>query len=128
MGEPNRQRSKQELDFIERVRKATRKLPGVDVSIDGFGHTTFKVGKKSFVLVGGGNDGNEGSISIKADPTTQASLVKHGPYVRTPYIGQHGWVSLFGYVKIDWKQVAELIEDAYRLAAPKKLLKELDGE
>ena len=31
-------------------------------------------------------------------------------------------------LKIDWKQVGELIEDAYRLAAPKKLLKQLDGE
>jgi predicted DNA-binding protein (MmcQ/YjbR family) len=125
MGEHHRTPSARELKLIEQVRKATRKLPGVDVGIDGFGHTTFKVGKKSFVLVGAGH-GDEGSMSIKADPTTQASLVKRGPYVRTPYIGQHGWVSVFGDADIDWSEVTELIEDAYRLAAPKKLLKQLD--
>ena len=126
MGEPNRKRSARELEIIAKGRAATRKLPGVEVGIDGFGHTTFKAGKKSFVMIGGGYD-NEGSLSIKSDHTTQAALIKQGPYIKTPYIGQHGWVSLFGDMKIDWDEVAELVEDAYRLAAPKKLLKELEA-
>lgn len=116
----DRERSDRELDMIERVKKICAKLPQVEVVIDGFGHTTFKVSKKSFVLVGGGHDSN-GSMSIKADPDTQRVLVKRGPYVRTPYIGQHGWVTIFGDARIDWNEIAELVTDAFNLAAPKRL-------
>jgi predicted DNA-binding protein (MmcQ/YjbR family) len=116
----DRKRSKRELDMIERIRSMCASLPEVDVVVDGFGHTTFKVAKKSFVLVGGGHDDN-GSISIKSDLDTQEALVKRGPYVRTPYIGQHGWITLFGNSKIDWTEVEELVRDGFNHAAPKRL-------
>ncbi|MGQ0813507.1 MAG: MmcQ/YjbR family DNA-binding protein [Gemmatimonadota bacterium] len=114
-----------ELKLIEKMKKIASKLPEVDVGIDGFGHTTFKVAKKSLVLIGGGANGG-GSISIKADVTTQQALIKRGPWVRTPYIGQHGWVTAWGDAKLDWNEVADLLEDAYRLSAPQRLLKQLD--
>ena len=116
----DRVRSRRELELIEKVKEICAPLPEVDVIIDGFGHTTFKVAKKSFVLVGAGHN-DEGSMSIKADHDTQQALIKRGPYVRTPYIGQHGWFTLFGDAKIDWSEVQELIIDAYNMAAPKRL-------
>jgi predicted DNA-binding protein (MmcQ/YjbR family) len=117
-----RQRSKNEMDMIARVRAICDELPQVDVVVDGFGHTTFKVSKKSFVLVGGGHGQDEnGSISIKSDPDTQEALVKRGPYVRTPYIGQHGWITIFGSERIDWSEIEDLVRDGYNLAAPKRL-------
>ncbi|MEX2531653.1 MAG: MmcQ/YjbR family DNA-binding protein [Gemmatimonadota bacterium] len=87
--------------------------------IDGFGHTTFKVRKKSFVIAGMGEDG--AAISIKSDPTTQSHLIRRGPYYRTPYIGQHGWVSVADSLSQDWTEIEDLIVDAYRSAAPKRL-------
>ena len=126
MGDIDRERSPTELKLIEKTKKLASKLPEVDVSIDGFGHTTFKVGKKSLVLIGGGEDGN-GSISIKADTDTQRALIKRGPWIRTPYIGQHGWVTAWGDAKLDWKEIAVLLEDAYRASAPKRLLRHLSG-
>jgi hypothetical protein len=124
----DRVRSPQELKLIEKMKKICAKLPEVDVGVDGFGHTTFKVGKKSLVLIGGGHAGDEGrgSLSVKADPTTQQMLIKRGPWIRTPYIGQHGWVTAWGDDKLDWNQVAELVRDAWRASAPKRLLKMLD--
>ena len=116
----DRVRTARELEMIANVKNICASLREVDVVIDGFSHTTFKVAKKSFVLVGGGNH-DEGSLSIKADHDTQQALIKRGPYVRTPYIGQHGWVSLFGDAIIDWDEVAELVVDAYNIAAPKRL-------
>jgi predicted DNA-binding protein (MmcQ/YjbR family) len=120
MAAPDRERGEAELEFIQRVTAICKTLPEVNVGIDGFGHTTFKVGTKSFVLIGGGH-GDEGSMSIKSDRDTQEMLIKRGPYVRTPYIGQHGWVTAFGDAKLDWAQVEELIRDAFNLAAPKRL-------
>lgn len=101
-------------------------LPEVVEEIDGFGHTTFRVGKKSFVIAGTGEKG--GAISIKSDPATQEVLVRRGPYYRTPYIGQHGWVSIERPLDHDWAEVEDLIVDGYRRAAPKRLLKQLPNE
>jgi predicted DNA-binding protein (MmcQ/YjbR family) len=101
------------------LRAVCARLPEVEEVIDGFGHTTFKVRKKSFVIAGMGEEGE--AISIKADPVSQELLVRHGPYYRTPYIGQHGWVSIAHPLEHDWPEVEELIADAYRLAAPRRL-------
>jgi predicted DNA-binding protein (MmcQ/YjbR family) len=116
----DRERSKHELAIIAKVKKIAARLPEVDIVIDGFGHTTFKVAKKPFVMIGGGDDGR-GSLSVKADPDTQAALIKRGPWVRTPYIGQHGWVTLMGDVKYDWEQIEDLVTDAFQRVAPARL-------
>lgn len=105
--------------LLSALRRATARLPEVQEVIDGFGHTTFKVRKKSFVIAGMGEDGS--TISIKSDPTTQSHLIQRGPYYRTPYIGQHGWVSVADPLRQDWTELEDLIVDAYRSAAPKRL-------
>ena len=124
MGERDREPFPREKELIRRVRALTAGLPEVRAERDGFGHTTFRVGKRSFVMIGGGH--GDGSMSIKADLPSQSFLVRRGPYERTPYIGQHGWVSVWGHQELDWTEIAELIRDAYRLVAPKRLLRTLD--
>ena len=111
--------------LLKALRKVCVSLPEVDEEVDGFGHTSFRVRKKSFVIAGMGEQGM--SISIKSDPTNQALLIERGPYYRTPYIGQHGWVTLDDPLDQDWSEIGELIVDAYRLAAPKSLAKLLPG-
>ena len=103
--------------LLGELRRITARLPEVEELVDGFGHTTFKVRKKSFVIAGMGEDGY--ALSIKSDPTTQSHLIKRGPYYRTPYIGQHGWVSVAEPLRQDWTELDDLIVDAYRRAAPK---------
>lgn len=107
--------------LLAALREACATLPEVREEIDGFGHTTFRVGRKSFLIAGMGEEGE--AISLKADHESQAALVRRGPYYRTPYIGQHGWVSLAEPLGRHWAEVRELIVDAYRLAAPKRLAK-----
>jgi predicted DNA-binding protein (MmcQ/YjbR family) len=107
--------------LLAALRSACAHLPEVSEEVDGFGHSSFRVRKKSFVIAGMGEDG--AAVSIKADPETQAALIRRGPYYRTPYIGQHGWVSIANPLQHDWAEVAELIVDGYRRAAPKRLAK-----
>jgi predicted DNA-binding protein (MmcQ/YjbR family) len=107
--------------LLAALRDVCTRLPEAAEHVDGFGHTTFRVRKKSFVIAGMGEDGD--AISIKADPVTQAMLVRRGPYYRTPYIGQHGWISIADPLRQDWSEITELIVDGYRLAAPKRLSK-----
>jgi predicted DNA-binding protein (MmcQ/YjbR family) len=110
--------------LLAALRKACAKLPEVEELIDGFGHTTFRVRRKSFVIAGMGETGT--AISIKADPITQAALVRRGPYYRTPYIGQHGWVSVDNPLAHDWSEIEELIVDGYRRAAPRTLARQVE--
>lgn len=105
--------------LLAALREVCAALPEVEEVVDGFGHTTFKVRKKSFLIAGMGEEGD--AISIKSDPATQDLLVRRGPYYRTPYIGQHGWVSVAGPLDHDWDEIRELIADGWRLAAPKRL-------
>ena len=125
MGHASYEPSGREREIIDRVREMCRSIPEVAQERDGFGHTVFKVRKKTFVMIGSWDDG-QGSLSIKADLTTQDLLVKRGPWIRTPYIGQHGWVTVRGNDELDWEEVEQLVRDAYRLAAPKKLAAQLE--
>ncbi len=104
--------------LLAALRRVTGKLEGVTEVIDGFGHTTFKASQKSFVIAGMGETGT--AISIKSDLVTQDALIRRGPYYRTPYIGQHGWVSIDAPLSHDWSEVEELIADGYGLVASKR--------
>ena len=125
MHEADRPATPGEQKILKQLRRICARLPEVVEARDGFGHFTFRVGKRSFVIVGAGEDGH-GSMSIKADLYTQDRLIRAGGYERTPYIGQHGWVSLAPGAEPDWSEVEELVIDGYRHAAPKRLLKQLD--
>jgi predicted DNA-binding protein (MmcQ/YjbR family) len=124
MDAPKQVRSATGLKILERIRKLCGRLPEVSEVIDGFGHTSFRVRKKSFLIVG--EDEGEASLAIKSDPVNQEVLVRRGAFVRTPYIGQHGWVSVKNTRSMDWTLIEELIVDAYRSAAPARLVKLLD--
>jgi hypothetical protein len=44
-----------------------------------------------------------------------------------PYVGYRGWVGVRLDIETDWAQIEEIVEDAYRAVAPKKLIAELDA-
>lgn len=120
----DRIRSKAGLALVAKVRGLCGDYPGVTEEIDKFGHTSFRVAKKPFIIIGESEE--TVTLNIKADPGTQAILIKQGAFYRTPYIGQHGWVGIDAPGAGKWKQLAELIEDAYRSAAPPKLRAQFD--
>jgi len=43
-----------------------------------------------------------------------------------PYVGPSGWVGM-RVEKPDWEMVESLLEEGYRMVAPKRALKQLDG-
>lgn len=124
MHDRNREPHELEQALIDGVDRVAAELPEVERLRDGFGHTVFKVRKKSFVMIGEGH--GRGSLSIKSDLTTQDLLVCRGPWIRTPYIGQHGWVTVWGDDPFDWEEIDGLVRDAYRLAAPRRLAERME--
>lgn len=125
MGDSNRQLTAGEQAVLARLRRIYETLPGVTEERDKFGHVALKVGKKTLAMLGLADD--RPSLGIKTDLATQAALIKRKDFHKTPYVGQHGWVSTEGTVRqLDWKAIEEILVDTYRGVAPKKLLKEFD--
>jgi hypothetical protein len=64
-----------------------------------------------------------------APPGVQAELVEQEPhrFFRPPYVGGRGWIGVRIDTEPDWDEVAEIIADAYRMVAPRKLLALLDA-
>ncbi|MFB5197197.1 MmcQ/YjbR family DNA-binding protein [Neobacillus sp. KR4-4] len=109
-------------DTIETVRKICLSLPEAVEHIDGFGHNTFKINGKSFVISGENKKGF--GLSFKSDRETQELLLQKEHYYKTPYIGQHGWVSIQNPAEENWDELTDLIQEAYLRAAPKRLVKQ----
>ena len=88
---------------------------------------TFRVREKIFVKVGG--DQRERTIWCKARPGVQEMLVSadRTRFFIPPYLGGRGWVGIHLHGAVDWGEVADLIEESYRLIAPKQLIKQLDA-
>ncbi|MFD2611764.1 MmcQ/YjbR family DNA-binding protein [Paenibacillus gansuensis] len=109
------------LELLSKVRTAAQVYPEVTEAVDGFGHTSFRVKNKPFIMLGASENGM--SCSIKTSPETQSMLLQGNVYTRTPYIGQHGWVTVYLSERTDWKELKDLIEEAYHRTAPPKLRK-----
>lgn len=109
------------VDMLERVRRVCLALPEATEIIDGFGHNTFKINGKSFVISGESEKGFR--LSFKSDRETQALLLQKEYFFKTPYIGQHGWVSIENPEPENWDELSDLIQEAYLRAAPKRLVK-----
>lgn len=107
--------------MLDNVRNICLALPEAVEHIDGFGHNTFKINGKSFVISGESKEGF--SLSFKSDRETQELLLQKEKFFKTPYIGRHGWVSIQNSDREDWDEVAYLIQEAYLRAAPKRMVK-----
>lgn len=114
--------SKEGLAMVESVRGLAMRLPEVTEQIDSFGHTSFRVNDKPFVMMGEGGEGGP-SLSIKTLPLTQESLLAQDRFYKTPYIGHHGWTSILAKDIGDWKEIEDYLLEGYLRTAPKRLTK-----
>ena len=64
------------------------------------------------------------SMWCKAPPGIQGALVETDPgrFFVPPYVGHHGWVGPWLDAELDWDELGDLIEESYRMTAPKRLV------
>ena len=99
---------------LPRLRKLCLALPGAEET-ENFGHPFFRFKGKPFCIFHGPDQGH--TIAIKVAKTEQGMFLEDPRFIRTPYIGQHGWVSLKIAERLDWEEVEELVKGSYRLVA-----------
>lgn len=56
-------------------------------------HPAFRVGKKPFVIAGMQQDGESATLSVNLGREMQHQLLDDPRFRKTPYLGQHGWVT-----------------------------------
>lgn len=113
--------------FHDKLLAIVLKLPGAYEDRP-WGSVHCKVDGKIFVGWGRTEDGDM-SIGIRVDPAFQPMLVANDKrFTVAKYVGKYGGVDMRLGPKPDWEEVERFIVDSYRFIAPKKRLKELDGQ
>lgn len=116
-----------DMDALSRIREICLSLPeAVEKPFGGHTAPSFRVRDKLFVMTS--EDGL--SMTFKAGPGVQEALVAENPerFFVPRYTGSKGWVGVRLHDDHDWDEMAELIEDSYRLIAPKRLVNLLDRQ
>ena len=115
---------------LREVRAACLALPEVTERLSHGAPSFFVRGKQTFVMFHDDHHG-DGKLAIwcAAAPGVQEELVEAEPdrFYRPPYVGHRGWLGVRLDVSPDWAEVGEIVTDAYRAVAPKKLLALLDS-
>lgn len=98
-------------------------LPGGH-EVEAWNAPTFRVKNKMFAMFvdaeSGHNPGRD-TVWIKSTPENQTLLIAARPerFFKPPYVGPSGWVGVYLDKRPSWAEVAELLADAYALAAPR---------
>jgi hypothetical protein len=117
-------------DVLDRLRTLCAAFPEVTERPSHGAPTWFVRDKRSFVTLwmDGHHDNRFPHLWCAAAPGAQEALVAAEPhrFFRPPYVGHRGWLGVRLDGDIDWAEIAELCEDAYRTVAPKRLVTLLD--
>lgn len=64
------------------------------------------------------------SVWVKATKENQALMLSAQPdtFFKPPYVGPSGWVGVYLDRSPDWDEVAELLRDAWKMTAPKRVI------
>lgn len=109
---------------VDRMREVALSLPEAHEELTWEVHPTFRVRGRIFAIVS--EDG--ASASVKASKEEQQALIRQDPqaYAYASYVGRFGWVDVT-LDKVDQEQLAELVVEAWRMTAPKRVVAAYDG-
>lgn len=113
---------------LDRVREICLGLPEA-IEKEAWGGPTFRVKKMFAMYVDDHHGDGRLALWIKSTAEDQDVLVDNDPerFFVPPYMGSSGWIGVrLEKGRVDWDVVEELVEDGYRLVAPRKLAAQLD--
>ena len=110
---------------LVRLRKLCLSLPEAH-EVKACGEPTLRVSNKIFAMYADASNqhgGGRHSVWCKSVHVNQELLMRAAPdrFFVPPYVGPSGWVGVYLDANCDWKELTDIVREAYRLAAPKKL-------
>jgi hypothetical protein len=115
-------------DPLETLRRLCLALPETTERLSHGEPTWFIRGKKTFVMYADRHHDDRLAFWCAAPDGAQEMLVASAPgrFFVPPYVGTRGWLGVrLDVPGVDWDQIAELVTEAYRVVAPKKLAEQL---
>lgn len=114
---------------LDRVREICLALPQAQ-EVESWGAPTFRVNNKIFAMYSASSHHSAGRVALwmMSVSVEQDFVIRARPdcYFKPPYVGPNGWIGAWLDQRPRWEEIAELIRDAYRRRAPKKLASLLD--
>lgn len=104
-------------------------MPEVTERLSHGAPTFFIRDKKTLCTLHDDHHGVHGlALWVPAPPGVQEQLIDDEPnrFFRPPYVGHRGWVGVYLAVEPDWEEITEILREAFRLVAPKALVRQLD--
>ncbi|MFN2536735.1 MAG: MmcQ/YjbR family DNA-binding protein [Mycobacteriales bacterium] len=112
-------------ELVDRVRQLCLAFPEVTEKLS-HGAPSFFVGKQfAVVWADGHHDNHFPHLWCAAPQGAQEEHADDPTFFRPPYVGHRGWLGVRLDGDVDWNEVGELLEDAYRTVAPARLLRQL---
>lgn len=113
------------FDPIDQLRTICLAFPEA-IERETWGQATFRVREKIFAMAG--NDRGRWAVACKALPGLQGALVGSDAtrFFVPPYVGPKGWIGIYLGDGTDWDELADLVEESYRMTAPKRVAAQLD--
>jgi hypothetical protein len=114
---------------LERLRSLCLDKPGATERLSHGEPAWFAGGTKLFVMFSDHHHDDRVGFWCACDPAERDALVAADPgrYFVPPYVGHRGWLGAWLDVAVDWDEVAEIVTEAFRLVAPRRLVAELEG-
>jgi hypothetical protein len=114
---------------LDRLRRLCLALPETTERLSHGEPTWFIRDKKTFVTYANHHHDDRLAFWCAAPPGSQQAKVASGPerYFVPAYVGHRGWLGVYLDVPVDWTEIEEIVEEAYRTIAPKRLVAELDA-
>jgi predicted DNA-binding protein (MmcQ/YjbR family) len=116
--------SKAVNDLLVTLRRVCATLPAAEEYVM-VHHPAFRVGKKPFAIAGMEEATRGATLSINLGRDAQQHLLDDARFTRTPYIGQHGWVTI-EHRRLKKGELETLVVESFRRVANKKQLAALD--
>lgn len=117
-----------EAEILKRVRRRCLALPEATERLSHGEPTWFVRDRKVFVTYADRHHDDRLGFWCAAPPGAQQARVaaEPGRYFVPPYVGGRGWLGVHLDVPVDWDEVADVVTDAYRTVAPRRLVAALD--
>lgn len=116
-------------DALERLRGICLALPEASERMSHGEPAWFVGGKRLFVMFADHHHDDRLAFWCAAPAGAQALLVEADParFFIPPYVGHRGWLGVRLDGPADWDEIADLVGDAWRVVAPKRLVAEWDA-
>ena len=92
---------------------------------EAWGHPTFRVRNKMFAAAA--TDGSSGTVKSTLDEQRALTQMDPDTFSVPKYVGKHGWIAIV-LDRVDGDELRELVIEAWRMTAPKRLVESWDDE